>query len=260
MATWFDITTTGTDQTLPVDTRSGQQLYTVTNASGTLIRGDGLIVPDGEAKAEWFTIAQPSRVYSRDGSEQVPVAISVPAEVAPGVYGYRLRMVVGDGIPEEQFNDGPQSRITVQPVAVEPPAPPPPPKKPFPWWIVAVAIVVVLVLGSIVFILTRPRGLPDLLITNVTLVDDGVGGVNVRVSNIGETSAGPFAVFLSYDGSFPFFPIALVTTVPGLDAHSTTVAAFSPGFVVRETTGRAIVDSGNQVDEANELNNRVELP
>ncbi len=71
MATWFGITATATDQTLPADSRSGQQVYTVTNESGAVIRGDGLIVPDGETKVEWFTIAQPSRVYSADGSEQV---------------------------------------------------------------------------------------------------------------------------------------------------------------------------------------------
>lgn len=150
MATWFGITTPVTDQTLPGDTRSGQQLYTVTNESGRLIQGNATIIPEGETKVDWFTIANASRTYSADATEQVPATIKVPADVAAGIYSYRLRVVVGGGVPEEQFNDGPSSRITVLPTAV------PPPPKPFPWWIVAVAaVVIVLIVGGLIWAL-RP--------------------------------------------------------------------------------------------------------
>jgi hypothetical protein len=261
VATWFGITATVTDQTLPVDTRSGQQLYTVTNESGTLIRGDGLIVPTGDTRVEWFGIVQPSRVYSPDGSEQIPVTIQVPETVDPGVYGYRLRMVVGDGIPEEQFNDGPESRITVQPIPLPPPPPPPPPPpKPFPWWIVIAAIVAVVVIGGIIFVVTRPKSQPDLVVSSVNIANGGFEGVTVKVSNTGDTPAGSFVVFLTFDFSFPFSPIALVDTVPGLDAHASTDVNFFPNTNVQGVTGRAIVDTGDSVAESDENNNVFQLP
>jgi hypothetical protein len=160
VATWFGITTPVTEQTLPADTRTGEQLYTVTNESGGLIQGNAFIVPEGETKVEWFGILNASRTYSADGTEQVSVAIKVPVDVAAGVYSYRFRVVLGGGVPEEQFNDGPRSRVTVLPIAVPPPAP-----KPFPWWIVAVAaVLIVLVGGGIVWAL-RPTSPPTPTLT-----------------------------------------------------------------------------------------------
>jgi hypothetical protein len=249
MATWFGITTTITEQTLPVESRSGQQLYTVTNESGALIRGDGLIVPVAETKVEWFSIVQPSRVYSPDGSEQIPVTIKVPETVAPGVYGYRLRMVVGGGIPEEQFNDGPESRITVQPIPLPPPPPPPPPPpKPFPWWIVVAVIVAIVVIGGIIFFVTRQKSQADLTVSGVGFSSNG--DAQVSVTNNGDTASGSFLMYLSYSGygsnNWP---------VDSINGHTTTVVYTQVGYFTGGSAGDIYLDTFGQVTESDKSNN-----
>jgi hypothetical protein len=272
VATWFGITTPVTEQTLPADTRVGKQLHTVTNESGVLIRGDAIVVPEGDTRVEWFNIVNASRAYSVDGTEQVTLDIKVPDDVGAGTYSYRFRVVVGGGVPEEQFNDGPVSRITVLPKIVVA-------AKPFPWWIVAVvgAIVLALIVGGIVVKAcggtptptatpvptAPPTPVPTPPPTPVQLADLTVtvrsrhGGLSdlvplfIVVTNEGTGKAGNFTVLVQAEGQAD-----LSYTVFGLGPGQAdeknltlTVDPFSQG------TGVVNVDPFNNVDETDDSNN-----
>jgi hypothetical protein len=270
VATWFGITTPVTEQTLPADTRVGKQLYTVTNESGALIRGDAIVVPEGDAKVEWFTIVNASRAYSVDGTEQVTLDIKVPDTVGAGTYSYRFRVVLGGGVPEEQFNDGPASRITVLPKIVVA-------AKPFPWWIVAVvgAIVLALIVGGIAVKACggtptptatpvptapptpvptpTPDTRPDLTV-RVTSRGAIIGtstNILVTIRNSGTGDAGNFSVLLQVQGlpdeSFPVFGLAA-----GKEASQTLSVPSDP---FRKGSGLVTVDSFQTVDETDETNN-----
>lgn len=275
MATWFGITTPVTEQTLPVDTRAGQQLYTVTNESATLIRGDATVVPEGDTEAAWFSIVNASRAYSVDGAEQVALDIKVADDVGAGTYSYRFRVVVGGGVPEEQFNDGPPSRLTVLPKVVVPP-------KPFPWWIVAVvgAIVLALIVGGIAVKAcggTPPTPVPTAsptpvptpvptptldtrpdLTVRVTSRGGGLGTSTtyiLTIRNEGAGDAGNFSVLVQAQGlpdqSFPLFGLAAGKEV----SDSLTL----PNDPLRNAIGLVTVDSFQTVDESDETNNTAKF-
>lgn len=274
MATWFGITTPVTEETLPADTRAGQQLYTVTNESGAVIRGDAMVVPEGDAKAEWFSVVNASRAYSVDGTEQVTLGIKVPDDVGAGTYSYRFRVVVGGGVPEEQFNDGPPSRITVPPTKIVPPP------KPFPWWIVAViaAIVLALVVGGLAVKAcggtppptpspvpsASPTPIPTPVPTptpdarpDLTLrVRASIGGLNrpipilVDIRNEGAGDAGTFNVLVQAGGvREQFFTVSGLAAGQDFSKTVTMIVEFSSG------TGFVTVDFNNTVDELDENNN-----
>ncbi len=265
MATWFGITTPITEQTLPADTRTGQQLYTVTNESGEPIRGDAIVVPEGDAKVEWFNIANPSRAYSADGTEQVTLDIKVTDDVGPGTYSYRFRVVVAGGVPEEQFNDGPPSRITVQPKVVVAPTP-----KPFPWWIVAVvaAIVLALIVGGVA--VKACGGTPPP--TPVpTPTPDARADLTVKVRSRGpiRTVTAPLVVIAIHNGGATdagAFTVVMVAS--GLADQSFTVSGLGAGQDFSESVtlpvdpfssgnGVVIADFTNRVDETDENNNQA---
>ena len=96
--------------------------------------------------------------------------------MVPGTYGFQLRMLLGGGVPEEQFDDGPTVKYTVSKVEEPPPPPPPPPKKPFPWWIVAVivAVIAIVVIGGIIaFVVSRPPATGTIVVITSVTNDDG---------------------------------------------------------------------------------------
>jgi hypothetical protein len=270
VATWFGITTPVIEQTLPADTRAGQQLYTVTNESGGLIRGDAIVVPEGDTRVEWFSIVNASRAYSVDGAEQVTLDIKVPDDVAAGTYGYHFRVVVGGGVPEEQFNDGPPSRITVQLRNVVPP-------KPFPWWIVAVivAVVLALVVGGLAVKAcagtptptpvptasptptSTPDARPDLTlrVTARRGAESVAVPILVVVRNVGAGDAGNFSVLVQAQGmpdqSYPVFGLAA-----GQESSQNLTLTVKPTVKLFSTgAGLVTVDSNNTVDEVDETNN-----
>ena len=219
MATWFGITTPVTEQTLPADTRAGKQLYTVTNESGALIRGGAIVVPEGDAKVEWFNIVNPSRAYSVDGTEQVTLDIKVADDVGAGTYRYRFRVVVEGGVPEEQFNDGPASAITVLPKVVVP-------AKPFPWWIVAVvgAIVLALIVGGIAVKAcggTPPTPVPTAPPTPVpTPTPDTRPDLTVRVSTRGSLTTETFTIIVRNSGAGNAGAFSVLVQAKGLPDQS----------------------------------------
>lgn len=261
MATWFGITTPVTEQTLPADTRAGKQLYTVTNESGALIRGGAIVVPEGDSKLEWFNIVNPSRAYSVDGTEQVTLDIKVPDDVGAGTYRYRFRVVVEGGVPEEQFNDGPASAITVLPKVVVP-------AKPFPWWIVAVvgAIVLALIVGGIAVKAcggTPPTPVPTAVPTPTA---DTRPDLTVRVSTRGSLTTETFTIIVRNSGAGDAGAFSVLVQAQGLPDQSLPVLGLAAGAEdsasitlqgdpFRKAAALVTVDPFKTVDETDETNN-----
>lgn len=154
MARFFEIKALTTAISLDAD-RKGQASFTVTNATNASIRGDVIVVPQAGAQALKFGVENPSRHYEPGATEEIAVTVEVPPEVPAGTYGFVLRVLLGGGVPEEEYDDGPVVTCEIQdtppPVVV-----PPPPPKPVPWWVFAVAgVAALLVIGAIVFLLLR---------------------------------------------------------------------------------------------------------
>src|SRR3954453_429337 len=141
MARYFDITALTTLISLDAE-RKGQASFTVTNATTASIRGDAVVIPKSGAKPEWFTIDHASRHYDPSASEQLSVSIDAGMDAPPATYGFQVRVLLGGGVPEEQFDDGPPVKFDVEEIPTEPPVVVPP-KRGIPWW-------VFLVLGLIV--------------------------------------------------------------------------------------------------------------
>lgn len=170
MTTWFSITVAATQLSLDAD-RSATTAFTVANAGTTAVRGDARIVSVPAEASGWFTVDTPSRPFAVDQTEQLLVTVRVPPGAPAGPVRFRLRMLLGGGVPEEQFDDSPEVRFEVPEV----PVPPPPPPARRPWWIVVVAAVVLLILAGVGgFLATRggpgatpspsPPGVPDLTV------------------------------------------------------------------------------------------------
>jgi hypothetical protein len=174
MAKFFDVTPVTTSISLDEAKRTGQGAFTVTNATGASIRGDAVVVPQPGSEQAKYEVERPSRRFDAGASDQFTVTVTVPDEVKAGTYGFQLRMLLGGGVPEEQYDDSTivHYDVTDKP---PPPPPPPPPKKGIPWWVfLIIGIVVLAVIGGIVaFILTRPQ--PTSLTLEVSMKNDNGG-------------------------------------------------------------------------------------
>jgi heat shock protein HslJ len=126
----FAITTATNAVSLDAQRRS-EASFTVSNTSGSPIRGRAQLTPEAPASAAWLTLTEEAEQdFSTGSTQQYTVKIAVPADTPAGTYSFRLNMV-GVENPDELFTQGPS--ITFQ-------VPEPEPKKPFPWWIVIVAV------------------------------------------------------------------------------------------------------------------------
>jgi uncharacterized repeat protein (TIGR01451 family) len=183
MSNTFAITT-ATNSVILNDERQGEVSFTVANASGRQLPARAHIVPQGEAQADWFTLAGESeREFAIAGVQQYTVRIQVPPEAAAGNYLFRLD-AVGIRVPDEEFAEGPSVTFVVPEQVVE--------KRPFPWWIIVVIAAVVLLvgIGTAVYLLTRP---PELVLTVTPSSDPAVAGevlsYNISVTNNGRRTA-----------------------------------------------------------------------
>jgi hypothetical protein len=268
MAKYFDITTPVTTLALG-GTRAGEVMFTIGNATAGAIQGEAIVAPGAGAAAAWFGVDRPVRAYPVKHTEQALVSIAVPKEAPAGTYTFKLRAQLVGGVPEEDFDDGPEVTFQVPPVPQEPP---PPPRK-FPWWILAViaAVVALIVIGAIVFVVTRPgpspspspspsptptpvptpEQLPDLVVLGAR---DQRPNLLVFIRNQGEAPAGPFVVLVRDDD-----------VLGGTDEQRQTVRGLAAGagtdltFQVTDVLGRSevtiVVDERDQVRESNEANN-----
>ena len=120
--------------------RTGSASYTVTNRARATLSGRVGVQPVGATNAQWFTIAgERERDFAAGESQTVAVTISVPADVQPGDYKFRLRAVAVND-PDNDFTDSPVANVRVMQAAVVPP-------KKFPAWAIAAIALMVLVLG-----------------------------------------------------------------------------------------------------------------
>ena len=172
--------TTATSSIILDTNRQGEVSFTVANASGRQLPARAHIVPQGEAQADWFTLAGDSeREFAIAGVQQYTVRIQVPPEAAAGSYLFRLD-AVGIRVPDEEFAEGPSVTFVVPEQVVA--------KRPFPWWLVVVVAAVVLLvgIGTAVYLLTRP---PELALTVTPSSELAVAGevlsYNISVTNNG---------------------------------------------------------------------------
>jgi hypothetical protein len=259
MARYFDITTPAPELPLRAD-RTGVATFTVSNATPSTIGGQALIDPGPGAEPGWFTIDQPGRTFPPQHSESMGVTVAVPSSAAPGRYGFVLRVLLGGGVPEEDFDDSPLVTFSVPeplPIPTTPPPPvPPPPAKKFPWWIVIVAAVIALIVivGIVAFILTRPK--PDLAIETLLLTNPTTLGI--EVINQGDADAGPFELRMTVDDQIDF---SLSQDFQRLRPGEKDSASFAVG-VPQSASPRSfivVVDRDNEVPESNEDNNEATL-
>jgi hypothetical protein len=126
--------------------------FTVTNTSGSAIKGRLIVTPNDPAKPEWLSLqGEPLRDFAPSAAEQVTVALKLPPAAPPGDYSFRLDAVAEDN-PDEDFTEGPSVAFTV--------AAPAPKKKPFPWWIIVVAVVVLIGIGVVIWLLAKGSDKP----------------------------------------------------------------------------------------------------
>ena len=117
--------------------------FAVSNALGRGTRARITVVPEGNTKRDWLTVAGESeRDFASDGTQKVTIRVNAPAGTPQGAYTFHP-LVSSVTNPDEEYADGPTVTFEVAASA--------PPKKPFPWWIVAVAGgVLVIAVGAIV--------------------------------------------------------------------------------------------------------------
>ncbi|MBW8725569.1 MAG: PASTA domain-containing protein [Inquilinus limosus] len=141
---------------LKTETQSNQSIstgavtFTVTNKTSQGLAGRVTIEPQGEAKAEWFSVdGESERQFIANGTHTFTVRIKTPPEAKAGAYSLKVRAVAVND-PDNDFAESPV-------VAFDIAAPPPPAeKKKLPWWIFAaigggVAVVAGVVVAVILF-------------------------------------------------------------------------------------------------------------
>jgi beta-lactam-binding protein with PASTA domain len=148
MSKIFAITSANETAKLTAD-RHGEAAFTVTNTTARPMRGLAKLKPLGDTKQEWLKLkGESERDFVAGGTQQYTVMLDVPANAAPGKYGFRLD-IVSTINPDEDFTEGPT--VTAE---LSPPKPRPASKA----WIIPVALIVVAVIvGAIVFLATRKK-------------------------------------------------------------------------------------------------------
>ena len=153
---------TAAKQAIKLDSkRLAEASFTVTNASDKQVTGQLKVRPVEApsvlaAQPQWFGSLGDTK-FAPQATTQVAGRITVPPNVPPGKYGFRLDAVSAAN-PDDDYTEGPL-------VVLEVPAPEAVPVKRFPWWIAVVAGVVVLALigGGLWFMLGGSIVVPDVV-------------------------------------------------------------------------------------------------
>ncbi|MGL4966260.1 MAG: PASTA domain-containing protein [Inquilinus sp.] len=110
---------------------TGAVTFTVTNKTGQGLSGRVTIEPQGEAKAEWFSVdGESERQFAAGGTHTFTVRIKAPPTSTAGTYSLKVRAVAVND-PDNDFAESP---VVVFDIAAPPVAAP---KKKLPWWIFA---------------------------------------------------------------------------------------------------------------------------
>jgi hypothetical protein len=124
MAALFDITAAQSKVDLDNNLR-GEVSFTVTNTSGSFLRGRAIIAALESTSPNWLRLeGQAEHNFEPGGIRQYDVQIAVPSSVPAGSYLLRMDMVDIRN-PDDLFTLGPVVRFDV--TAAPPPPPPPPP-------------------------------------------------------------------------------------------------------------------------------------
>lgn len=202
----FTISTTSNTVILNVE-RKGEAAFTVTNISGRLLRGRGVLQPLEQTAAQWLIIAgETERDFAIAATQQYVVQVTVPPDATPGAYTFRLDEVGVDN-PDENFTQGPVVAFQVAAQSV------PPPPRPFPWWIVAIAAgVVLIVLAAVILprLLAPQRPRPNATLipldrSTVTLdaaCNAGTEYKDAAVLTYSDVSGQPGTLYLKHDGNW----------------------------------------------------------
>jgi hypothetical protein len=138
----FSITSAQPSARLAI-TRRGRLDFTVTNTAHRDLTARAHVVPEGTAKADWFTIVGPQRDSPPDTTHQFGVQVAVPIEAPPGAYRFRLDVVAVED-PDEYEGEGVWATIDV------PPAPEP---RRVPIWAIVLAAVLLVAIAVAIYVL-----------------------------------------------------------------------------------------------------------
>ena len=146
MTTTWQIGESGTAVTLDPAGR-GEVTFTVTNAGTAPGRAVLTITPLDGAVDAWFTVPEPQRPVAAGASVVYPVGVAVPPDTAQGLYGLQGVAYSADGDPGESSAMSKRVNLSVTTAT---------PKKGIPRWVwLVVAAAVLLVVGVVIFLLTR---------------------------------------------------------------------------------------------------------
>ncbi|MCW5981493.1 MAG: PASTA domain-containing protein [Bryobacteraceae bacterium] len=141
---------------MQVEDNRGETTFTVTNNTDAPIDCRIDLDVDPPAKTEWLTVKNTRFTLAKAGGfDQVTVKLQAPVD-AEGQYSFRI-IAVSTKLPDEDFTRGPTISFTL----ARKPAPPPPP--PIKWWMILIAAVILLgIVGGILSLVLRDKGMPDL--------------------------------------------------------------------------------------------------
>lgn len=215
---------------------TGSAVYSVTNKSSVSCQGRLSVQVAGSTKAEWFTIdGERERSFNPGQTQTASVKITIPPEVLPGDYPFRLRVVAVND-PDNDHADG---AVTV----VKLTGPVKPASK---WWIwVLVALVVLAVIGGIVWYLLTPHGnVPNFVGETVDQAQKNSSGY--QVNPVAGTASGKAPqIILSQD------PQAGTSAKAGTAVKVT----FDPGVTVPDLVGQGAMLS----DAVNQITNKLHV-
>lgn len=205
----------------------GSAVYSVTNKSSASCEGRLSVQVSGSSKAEWFTIdGERERNFDQGQTQTASVKISIPPEVPPGDYPFRLRAVA----VSDPDNDHAEGAVTVVKLTG---TQAPKPK----WWIwILVALVALAIIGGIVWYLVVPHGsVPDFVGQTVDQAQKNSGGYQVNPV-AGSASGKAPQTILSQD------PPAGNSAKAGTPVKVT----FDPGVTVPHFKDMMLADAVNQ--------------
>ncbi|MGO1075820.1 PASTA domain-containing protein [Inquilinus sp. CA228] len=133
---------------------TGAVTFTVTNKTGQGLSGRVTIEPQGEAKAEWFSVdGESERQFAAGGTHTFTVRIKTPPAATAGTYSLKVRAVAIND-PDNDFAESP---VVVFDIAAPPVVDTK--KKKLPWWIfVAIGGGVAVVAGVVVAVILFTGG------------------------------------------------------------------------------------------------------
>jgi len=126
----------------------GSAVFNVTNKSPQACDGRLSVQVSGSSKAEWFTVdGDRERTFDAGQTQTANIKISIPPDVAPGDYPFRLRTVAVND-PDNDHTEGPVTTAKLIGADVKPPTK---------WWLwILIALVVLAVIGGIVWYVLKP--------------------------------------------------------------------------------------------------------